>query len=192
MNHLLGLPNSTVAPNAGQTGLNILTFGNVAADMQNRHIGHFLVAIVLMSWTLFLLWREYNHYVDVRQAWLGSPQHLTLARTRTIAITSVPDSINSDAGLKGLAGTVARLTGTTNTAPRMSTATEGTVVAPAIGEAMDGGVRSVWLSRNVKAVEKVWENRDKECGRLEGGVAKLVKTAQKNVQKGKSPEVQGG
>ena len=166
---------SVVKPNAGQTGLNELAFGNVAANAQNRHIGHFIVAIILMSYTLFLIWREYNHFVDVRQAWLSSPQHLTLARTRTIALSNVPTDINSGAGIQELAGTVGRLTGSDNAAI----------------EGGPGGVRNVWLTRKIKPLEKVWQERDKECARLEGGVGKLIKLGNKNERKGKTPEKKG-
>ena len=166
-----------------------MAFGNVPPNGQNRHIGHFIVAIILMFWTLYLIWREYNHFVEVRQEWLTSTQHLSLARARTVAITNLPDSVNSESGLKELAGVVGRLTG--SAAPRASNVTDGTAVN---GNGLDestGGVRNIWLSRKVKALEKVWEERDNECSRLEGGVGKLQKLASKNQRKGKTPEAQG-
>ncbi|OCF37292.1 hypothetical protein I317_06862 [Kwoniella heveanensis CBS 569] len=86
------VPVSVAGPSAGQEGLNRLTFGNVSASHQNRHVAHFLVAIILMAWTCFLLFREYTHFVQIRQAWLTSPQHLALARTRTVAVTNIPDA----------------------------------------------------------------------------------------------------
>ncbi|WWD18719.1 hypothetical protein CI109_103173 [Kwoniella shandongensis] len=186
------IPLSVIKPNAGQDGLNKLTFGNVAPNMQNRHIGHFIVAIILISWTMYLIFREYKHFVAVRQAWLTSPQHLSLARTRTVAVTNVPDSVNSSEGIKEIASVVARIDSTSvlanNVPSRVSTATEGTAVN---GQDSEGGVRQVWLTRQLKEVEKVWEERDNECSRLEGGVAKLLKLANKNQLKGKTPEKQG-
>jgi hypothetical protein len=193
---------SAASPTAGLTGLNILTFGNVSPSEQVRHVGHFLVAIILMSWTLFLIWHEYNHYIEIRQAWLTSAQHLTLARARTMLITGLPDQYNSEASLKELAGTVAGLVGHGNGngagAPRMSTATEGTAVNPTNGGAASppledtaGGIRQVWLTKNVKELEKIWEERDNEVMRLEGGVSKLQKLALKNNRKGKTPEKKG-
>ncbi|KAL0240602.1 hypothetical protein I308_106400 [Cryptococcus tetragattii IND107] len=191
------IPVSAVSPNQGMQGLNILTFGNVASSDQVRHVAHFLVTIILMSWTVFLIWREYNHFVDVRQTWMTTPQHLSLARARTIAITNIPESINSSTGIKELAGLVSRIgagngSGTnllalTNPFSRQSIATENT---GANGDS-EGGVRHVWLTRKCKDIEKVWEERDAECARLEGGVAKLQKRAAKNVRKGKTPMQQG-
>ena len=176
----------------------MLTFGNVPADAQNRHIAHGLVAVILMGWTLYLLWREYNHFVDIRQAWLSSPQHLSLARTRTVALTGLPDSVNSESGIKELGGIIGRLTGSSSAVgPRTSNLTDGTAVANGNGRSTSpdleiGGIRSVWLSKKVKPVEKVWQEREDECSRLEGGVAKLVKLGNKNYRKGKTPEKQGG
>lgn len=48
-------------------------------------------------------------------------------------------------------------------------------------------VSKVWLTRNVKPMEKVFDDRNKECGRLEGAEAKLQALATKNVKKGKTP-----
>lgn len=166
----------------------MLAFGNVAADQQVRHVAHFLVAIILINWTLYLIWREFNHYVQVRQEWLASPQHLSLARTRTIAVTNVPEAYNTESSLKELGGSVATLTG--NSPPRPSNVTDGTAVANVHTDA-DGSIQRVWIPRKVKEVEKVWEERDAECGRLEGGVGKLVKLANKNYNKGKTPEKKG-
>jgi hypothetical protein len=184
---------SVVEPTSGQTGLNRLTFGNVPTSAQTRHVGHFLVAIILMAWTLFLLWREYNHFVEIRQEWLSSTQHQSLARTRTVAIANLPESVNSESAIKELGGVVSRLTGPH--APRPSNVTDGTVVAngnnsPSL-ENESGGIRQVWLAKNVKEVESVWEDRDKEVMRLEAGSSKLAKLAAKNQKKGKTPEKEG-
>jgi hypothetical protein len=180
------------SPNAGQTGLNKLTFGNVAPQEQNRHIAHFLVAILLICekhalprqswmyhgreliaaslaatrapppavWTLYLLYREFQHLIQVRQQWLASDQHLSLARTRTVMLVNVPKSLMDETALKELAG-------------------------DHVGSA---GAARVWLSRQCKDLEKVYDDRNQECARLEGAEAKLQALATKNVKKGKTPQ----
>ncbi|KAL7420554.1 phosphate metabolism protein 7 [Cryptotrichosporon argae] len=186
------LPVSAAGQTAGLTQLNMFTFGNVASNRQVKHVAHFLVALILMSWTLYLLWHEYNHFVEVRQAWLRSPQHVASARTRTVALVNVPSDMNSETGLRELASQVAAVTGSAGpSAPRRSEATEiGSPIAHK-GEQGAGGVTHIWLGKKVKDVEKVWAERDKECGRLEGGIGKLLKVGQKNERKGKTPEKKG-
>jgi len=176
-----------VSPNAGLDGLNKLTFGNVSPAHQVRHVAHFIVAIILINWTLFLIWREYHHYVIIRQEWLSSPQHLSLARTRTIALINVPEEYNSGSSLKELGGTVSSLTGHSD--PRPSNVTDGTLAN--VQTDSDGSIQKVWLPRKIDDVEDVWEEREKECTKLEGGVGKLVKLANKNYRKGKTPEKKG-
>jgi hypothetical protein len=178
---------SAVSPTAGLDGLNKLTFGNVSPAHQVRHVAHFLVAIILINWTLFLIWREYHHYVAIRQEWLSSPQHLSLARTRTIALINVPEEYNSASNLKELGGTVSSLTGHSD--PRPSNVTDGTLAN--VQTDSEGSIQKVWLPRKIDDVEEVWEEREKECTKLEGGVGKLVTLANKNYRKGKTPEKKG-
>ncbi|WRT68034.1 uncharacterized protein IL334_005009 [Kwoniella shivajii] len=195
LSFVICIPASTVKPNQQLEGLNMLSFGNVPTTGQNRHIAHFICSLLLIAWTLYLVWGEYNHFVQIRQAWLTSPQHLALARTRTVAVTNVPESVNSSAGLKEIASIVARIDNSTpgstvpSAQPRMSNATEGTAINPT--NDAEGGVRQVWLTRKCKDIEKIWEERDKECTRLEGGANKLIKLANTNQAKGKTPEAKG-
>lgn len=118
--------------------------------------------------------------IDIRTRWLKMDP--MSRKSRTVAIVNVPDDMFSEAGIKELASVVA--TQTTQAHPRPSGVSTDTHRAP-------GGVTDVWLARKVKPVEKVWEKRDKECTRLEGGVGKLLKLAQKNKRKGKTPEAKG-
>lgn len=146
-----------------------------------------LVAVILMVWTAYVLWKEYDHFIGLRQAWLTSSQHLTLARSRTVAITGLPKEYNSIGSITELAQTITQLPG--NQVPRISMADDRTVT-----NGSDENVSSapqVWLTRKVKPVEKIWEEREDECGRLEGGVGKLLKLAAKNQRKGKTPEAKG-
>jgi hypothetical protein len=50
----------------------------------------------------------------------------------------------------------------------------------------------VWLSRKVKDLEKVFDDRNKECARLEAGESKLLAKVTKNVKKGKTPTGDAG
>ena len=178
---------SAAPPTAGEIGLNILTFGNVSPYHTNRRIGHMLVALILMAWTCYTLWTEYKHYVELRQAWLTSQQHLSLARSRTVVFTGIPDQYNSISALNELVQTVNSMP--ENKAPRISMADDRTLANGS--EENITTPPQIWMGQIVKDVEKVWEDRDKECTRLEGGVGKLLKLAAKNEKKGKTPEKQG-
>jgi len=148
-----------------------------------------MMLTVTAAWTLFLIWREYNHFITVRQQWLASPTHMSLARTRTVSVINLPADSMSEGGIKELAGTVGRLTGSSQ--PRASMATAD---GPGNGHAhdgADGGVRKVWLTRKVDDIEKIFDEREDECSRLEGGVGKLIALGNKNERKGKTPEQKG-
>lgn len=174
------IPVAAAPPTAGQQGLNILTFGNVSPAHSERRIAHFLVALILMAYTAYTLFQEYRHFVEIRQAWLTSAQHLTLARSRTIAVTGLPKNYNNETSLKELSQSVGGLT------PSDSRTTHVNGSSDTIG----GGPK-IWLARKVDDLEDVWGDRNDECARLEGGVGKLLKLAAKNDRKGKSPEKKG-
>lgn len=130
---------------------------------------------------------------------------MSLARTRTIAVANLPKDHNNESAIKQLAGTVESLTGHNSSRsgpatngqypPRPSNVTEGTVFGDANaaqnGDSETGSVRRVWVPRKIKEVEDAWKERDKEVTRLEGGVGKLVKLANKNYRKNKTPEKSG-
>lgn len=184
------LPASAVKPNNGQDGLNMFAFGNVPAANLNRHLAHFFIALILVFFTLYLIWHEYNHLMDIRLRWLraNSPS----LKSRTIMMVSVPESMYSAAAIKELAANVGLSSGVDD--PRASMGTEGGVAPQGtIAELNAGGsaVTDVWLSKKVKPLEKVYDSRNKECTRLEGGVGKLLKKALKNERKGKTPAAKG-
>jgi len=110
--------------------------------------------------------------MEVRQTWLRSDRNSN--KSRTVAMVNVPESMFSEAGIREIGNTVWGLTASGPGSTKN-----------------DGGITHVWLGRKVKAVEKVYNRRDKEVYRLEGGVGKLLKKAQKNQLKGKTPEAKG-
>lgn len=122
--------------------------------------------------------------MDVRTQWLKSDA--TSLKSRTVAMVNVPEDMFSEAGIRELGGMVGQTAG-----PRPSVATDGAPAIKGSGTVTAGGITHVWLGVKVKKLAKTWEERDKECLRLEGGVGKLLKTALKNERKGKTPEKKG-
>lgn len=182
------LPATAVKPNGGQDGLNMFVFGNVRSDQLDRHLAHFFIALILIFYTLYLIWHEYNHLMDIRLRWLRA--NSTSLKSRTVMLVNVPESMYSAAAIRELAGACG-VGGVDD--PRTSLATDGgpSTAQGALMEKSASAVTDVWLSQKVKPVEKVYDARNKECTRLEKGVGKLLKTALKNERKGKTPVAKG-
>lgn len=134
--------------------------------------------LIIPVYTMFIIWREYNHYMDVRTQWLKN--NATTSKSRTVAMVNVPKDMFSEGAIRELGGAVGGPSG-----PRPSGATDGTAIKG------PGGITHVWLGRKIKPLSKAYDERNKECLRLEGGVGKLLKTALKNERKKKTPEAKG-
>lgn len=109
---------------------------------------------------MYLIFHEYQHLIKVRQAWFSSDAHQRSASARTVMLVNVPKDIMSEGGLRELASSIGGV----------------------------GNVQNIWLAKNVKKLEKVYDDRDKECARLEKAEAKLLAKAAKNERKGKTPK----
>ncbi|SCV73533.1 BQ2448_7459 [Microbotryum intermedium] len=90
--------------------LNRFTYGNIAPTQQLRLIAYFLVAILLTSYTLYLIDQEYRHYKQVRQEWLASPARANLDAARTVVISNVPEKYRSREGVQELVGEMGEIT----------------------------------------------------------------------------------
>ncbi len=103
-----GGKNSNVFIVAGQpqgynvTGLDTLSWQNVAPTQTNRYWAHLVCALLSISWTLFRIFREKVHFIKVRQQFLTSPEHRLKASARTILITNIPTEYRSREALKAL------------------------------------------------------------------------------------------
>ncbi|KAJ9112858.1 hypothetical protein QFC19_000413 [Naganishia cerealis] len=155
---------TAVSPNQGLSGLNMFTFGNVGATDQPvcpadaRSLAP-PPARPPAVWTIFIIHREFEHFVKTRQEWLSSSTHTSLPRTRTVMLVNVPKDMMAESALRELAGEL------TGSASRVK----------------------VWLSREAKKVENVYDDRAKEHARLEAGEGKMLVQAVKNVKKNKAP-----
>ena len=153
----------------------MFTFGNVGETVQVRHVAHFLIAIILICesslpdddipltffavWTLYIIFQEYQHFIKTRQQWLSTTTHQRLARARTVQLVNVPEDLMNGSTLRELAGSI-----TQSSSPV-----------------------KVWLSREAKKIEDVYDERNDEHLRLEAGEGKMLMQAVKNVKKNKLP-----
>lgn len=106
---------------------------------------------------LYMIKREWEVYVTRRQDFLSSRAWSTKAQARTVMLTGIPDDY----------ATIERLTALTKHLP--------------------GGVRRVWLARDVKELADIYDRRQKATKKLESANMSMIKLANKLVRKGKVP-----
>ncbi|SMQ51567.1 unnamed protein product [Zymoseptoria tritici ST99CH_1A5] len=84
------------------TGLDTLSWQNVAPTNTDRYWAHLLSALGVIAWTLYRIYREKLHFIAVRQEFLTSPEHRLRASARTLLVTNIPSEYRSDEALKAL------------------------------------------------------------------------------------------
>lgn len=91
--------------------------------------------------------REMNYFVHMRHQFLISHSHSRLAQARTVLITSVPDELANEHDLRTFASFV------------------------------PGGVDRVWLYRETRSLNELFERRQEACEKLEAAESALLKDA---------------
>ncbi|KAL0573076.1 phosphate metabolism protein 7 [Marasmius crinis-equi] len=102
--------------------------------------------------TFFIFWmvgREMTHFVHTRHQFLISPSHSRLAQARTVLITSVPEELANEHDLRQFASFV------------------------------PGGVDKVWIYRDTRALNDLFEERQAVCSKLEAAQATVLRRATK-------------
>ncbi|WFD25408.1 hypothetical protein MNAN1_000370 [Malassezia nana] len=142
-----------------QEGLDMFLFGSVvnakSKTQQLRSSGVLILHYILIAWVIYNLHAISQKFMQTRKEYLTSPEHRNTNQAKTFLVTGVPNEVLSETRMKQLY------------------------------ENVPGGVKKVWINRNLKELPKMIEQRDKLLDKLEGAVAKLIKTAAKNVKKGK-------
>ena len=98
-------------------------------------------------WILYMINYEMRHFVIKRQQHLIDPAHSSTAQANTIMITGIPPKYITKKALTEL-------------------------FAP-----LPGGVRKIWLNRDLKQIPKIYDARLKACKILENAETKLIKIA---------------
>src|SRR4051812_27568608 len=102
---------------------------------------------VSLVWVFYLIKRELGIFVVLRQEFLISTKHVRLAQSRTVLVTGVPKDFLS----------VEALTRFTNVLP--------------------GGVKRIWLARDLGDVPDLYKRRTKACSKLENAETALLRKA---------------
>lgn len=84
------------------TGLDTLSWQNVAPDKTERYWAHLFCAILAISWTIYRIYREKVKFIEVRQRFLTSPEHRLKASARTVLVTNIPSEYRSKQALEAL------------------------------------------------------------------------------------------
>ncbi|KAL8989921.1 MAG: hypothetical protein Q9169_008249, partial [Polycauliona sp. 2 TL-2023] len=83
-------------------GLDTLSWQNVDPARTERYWAHLVCAILVIAWSLFRMYREKVHYIDVRQRFITSPENRLKASARTILVTNIPNEYRSKEALEAL------------------------------------------------------------------------------------------
>ena len=137
----------------GKAGLDILTFGNIAPRHSSRYAAPLVLAYVFIGAFLYLLYSEMKAFVEKRQALLRSPVYQSRASASTILVTAIPAAYMSQD------------------------------VLLRIFDRFPGGVRHIWLNRNLEDLPDKAQKRTKLVEKLETVECKLIKAALKNEDK---------
>ncbi|KAJ4473195.1 hypothetical protein C8R41DRAFT_849210 [Lentinula lateritia] len=151
------VPVDMIGQNGATSYLEKISWINVIDPQeQKRFTAHIVVVYILTIFVIYLIRREMSYFVLMRQRFLLSPSHSRLAQARTVLITSVPDTLSTESSLRQFASFV------------------------------PGGVERVWLYRDTKRLNKVFNNREKTCLMLEKAVSEVLRNAVRVWQKKKA------
>ncbi|KAM0787652.1 hypothetical protein ACM66B_003716 [Microbotryomycetes sp. NB124-2] len=147
------LPVNAANSNGDNQGLNMFTFGNVGETEQPRYAAHLILVWLFTFYVFYLIKREYAAYIILRQDFLMSKEHSQLAQSRTVLVTGVPKEFLTVDAMQRFCSV------------------------------LPGGVKRVWMARNLDGMPDLYERRQKACSKLESAENKLLKLAAKAITK---------
>ena len=109
----------------------------------------------VIVWIWWNIRLEMAHYVHVRQEYLISPAHSSSAQASTVLVTGIPPKYLSELALTRLFSH------------------------------LPGGVRKVWINRDLKDIPDLYNRRLSACDMLESAATSLLNTAVKRSKKQK-------
>lgn len=131
------------------TGLDRLAWGNVRPENTDRYWGHLILAVIVVVYVCAVFFDELRGYIRLRQTYLTSPQHRLRASATTVLVTSIPERWLSVEALDNLF------------------------------DVFPGGVRNIWLNRNLDQLSEKIKLRNKLALTLESALTELIKNCKK-------------
>jgi len=130
-------------------GLDTLAWGNVKNTNTSRRTAHLMMAILVVVWVCAVFFFELRVYIKVRQDYLTSAEHRLRASATTVLVNEIPGKWLSEEALRGLF------------------------------DVFPGGVRNVWLNRDLSELLEKISQREKVHRKLEQAETDLIKAAKK-------------
>ncbi|WEW57982.1 hypothetical protein PRK78_003449 [Emydomyces testavorans] len=131
------------------TGLDQLAWGNVKPENTDRYWAHLILAVIVVVYVCAVFFDELRGYIRLRQAYLTSPQHRLRASATTVLVTSIPEKWLSLEALDNLF------------------------------DVYPGGVRNIWLNRNMDQLSAKIKLRNQLALTLEAAETDLIKKCKK-------------
>ncbi|KAJ6595767.1 hypothetical protein DFH09DRAFT_1135552 [Mycena vulgaris] len=161
------LPVTSVNTHVGNnTKLDLFIMGNIQVDKQSRYWAHLVLAWVFTFWVFYNIRLEMTHFVTTRQQFLINPVHAKTVQANTVLITGIPARYLTPVALH------------------------------AMFKDLPGGVKRIWINRNLRTLPDVYDRRLAACAKLESAETSLLSGAAKKHLKsgaaGKDPEQRGG
>ena len=127
-------------------GLDVFSISNISPRFRgNRYWAHLLLAVAVISWVCYVVFKELRGYIRVRQAFLTSPQHRIRASATTVLVTGIPHKWLTVEALNGLY------------------------------DIFPGGIRNIWINRNYDELADKINYRDSLAQNLEDAETVLIK-----------------
>ncbi|KAI9458606.1 hypothetical protein BJY52DRAFT_413437 [Lactarius psammicola] len=137
----------------GHSGLDKFIFGNIDTLDQDRYSAHLVLTWIFTIWIWWNIKHEMAHYVRVRQHYLVSPSHSSTAQACSVLVTGIPPKYLSESALTRLFSH------------------------------LPGGVRKVWINRDLGDMPDLHNQRLKACQMLESAETSLLNMAIKRNNK---------
>ena len=113
------------------------------------------------AWICAVIYFELLHFIETRQDYLTNEKHAKSPQANTVLITGIEDDYLSARRLRDLFS------------------------------ALPGGVRRIWINRDLKGLPKIYSRRLQACSILEIAETKLIQTAMKIYLQGKGSPGKG-
>ncbi|KAI5868509.1 DUF221-domain-containing protein [Durotheca rogersii] len=137
------------SPRSNITGLDTLAWGNVKKSETNRYWAHLILAVFVIVWVCGVFFAELRVYIKIRQDWLTTAEHRLRASATTVLVSGIPDKWLSEEALRGLF------------------------------DVFPGGLRNVWLTRDLTQLLEKITKRDQIHKQLEEALTELIRMAKK-------------